>query len=142
MDEEGVAEINRPSLPSGQHFFATRGRSEAISGQFAKREAVLSGREQLPRNCAVRTFPDFRRSIQFPDIGEKEQHKQGAAPALDVDPPLHEVGVIGTKAGINVPSHIPGLVRGREAHREGAQAVGLQPAALADQGIVALKMLP
>src|SRR5690606_14067593 len=82
VDQKGMAEIDRPGLSGGQHFFAVGSRCEAVSCEFAERKAILSMGQQLLGNCAVRPFADLSWCIQFPDIGEKEQHKQGAAAAF------------------------------------------------------------
>src|SRR5690349_6981206 len=91
VDQEGMAEIDGPSLPGGQHFFAVRSRCEAVSSEFGEREAILSMWQQLLGDQAVRPFSYLGRRIHFPNIGEEEQHKQGSAAAFHVDPPLHKV---------------------------------------------------
>ena len=92
--------------------------------QLQVRHAGFAGRREEARHVDVRADADACRRIVVADVGEQEQHQQGAAARHDVHAPGREVlllvriAILAGKAQVDMPAGIAGIVRMREAHRE------------------------
>ena len=72
MDEEWVAEIDRPRFARRQSHFPLR----ADFSQLKVRHSRFPGRGQKTRHVEMRTDADARRRIFLADIREQKQHQQ------------------------------------------------------------------
>ena len=87
----------------------------------------------------MRSQPDSGRCILFRYIGKQKQHQQSATARGDVHPPggeimtLVRIAIVRGKADIDMPAGIAGVVRVREANREGPKVRPWTPAPGSDE---------
>ena len=128
-----MAQVDGARFAGRQHLRAVRRLREAVGRQLAQRQAGLAGRREDASHLDVRAGADAGRRVVLADVGEQEQHQQRPSPRADVHAPFEEIGMVVAEARVDVPAGVAGIVRRREAHREGAQAVAPQPAPRSDE---------
>src|SRR5262245_59006363 len=122
-----MAEIDRTRLAGRGDDFAMRGLLEAVGRQLSERAALLAEGREDSRHLAMRSRPDASRCIVATDIGEQKQHQQCAISRIDVDSPSQEVRMFDSVARIDMPTGVPGILRGREPYRERTEAFARRP---------------
>src|SRR5215469_12265856 len=137
MDEERMAQIDGPRL-TGRHGHRTVG---AHFAEVHVRHTRLAGRFEEPGHVPMRADSDPRWSIILANVRKKKQHQQGAAARGHVYAPSGKIvlfvgiAAVTGKAAIDVPAGIAGIVRMRETHWKGPEAIARLPAPLANKSI-------
>src|SRR5215469_1822692 len=137
MNEERMAEIDGPRLTYCQGH-------RPVDTHFAEvhlRHTRLAGRFEEAGHVHMRADPDPRWSIILANIRKKKQHQQGASARGHIYAPSGKIvlffgiAVVTGKTAIDVPAGIAGIIRMRETHWKGPEAIARLPAPLANESI-------
>ncbi len=131
VHEERMTEIYRPGVTGSQHFRPGGRLLEAVGRQFSQTEPCITSRGEPTCDIQVRTSAYACWSIILTDIGEQEQHQQRPPLRVHVHSPVQEVAciaILGSKAHVDVPARVAGVICVGESNRERAERAARKPA--------------
>src|ERR1700689_2853155 len=136
-----MAQVDGTGLPGRRSLAPFCTFNEAVGGQFSQRLYSLARRGQPSRYIDMRSHPNARRRVVFPNVGEEKEHQQGASLRGHVDTPVQEVALddlsqihgLRREAGINVPAGIARIVSGRKPDWKRPEIHAGQPSPGADK---------
>ena len=109
------------------------GSRKSVRCEFAKGEASFPGGRELLRYVDMRSDPNAGGGIVGTNIRKQEQQEQGAAFALHIGPPIHEVRFLVTEADIDVPAIVSRFFGRGEPDRKCAEPIPGQPPTFTDK---------